>query len=208
MHHINQTQYINWLSLSTALYLAVKTTIALNLFCTFMRSNSVSQHLCIFLSFTEWSWDRWYNFLKQNTTVEPGTNPDVLIFNAGITPDFILSFSAEDRCYKNNLHRFRFIFWISVKWSFLFGKWNEYNVILEINPAIEIILGKRSPNLLFAQAMNSNCKIANFSKINWKSSTSQVFCSKDQFWPSDFPQSMQREHVFKNIIVHYGCTNT
>lgn len=173
-----------------------------------MRNNSVSQHFCTLLSFTNWSWDRWYNFLKQNTTLEPGMNPDVLIFNAGIIPDFILSFSAEDRCHKNNLHCFRFIFWISVERPFLFGKWNEYNVILEINPAIEIMLGKRSPNLLFAQAMNSNSKIANFSKIKWKSSTSWFFCLKDQFWTSDFPQCMQKEHVFKNFVVHYGCTNT
>lgn len=119
----------------------------------------------------------------------------------------LLSFSAEDRCFKNNLHCFRFIFQISVECSFIFCKWNEYNVILEINPVIEIMLGEKNSNLLFARAMNSNIKIANFSKINRKSSTSWFFCLKDQFWTSDFPQSMQKEHIFK-IIVHYGCTNT
>lgn len=173
-----------------------------------MRNNSVLQHFSAFLSVTDWSWDRWSNFLKQNTTATPGTNPDVLICNAGIIPDFILSFRAEDRCYKNNLHSFRFIFWTSVEWSFLLGKRNEYDVILEINPVIEIMLGKRKLNLLFAQAMNSNFKIANFSKINWNSSTSQFFCLKDQFWTSDFPQSMQKEHFFINIIIYYGCMNT
>lgn len=45
-------------------------------------------------------------------------NPDVLIFNAGIIPDFIPSFNAEDGCYKNNLHCFRFIFWILVNGLF------------------------------------------------------------------------------------------
>lgn len=70
------------------------------------------------------------------------------------------------------------------------------------------MLGKRNPSLVFAQAKNSNFKIANFSKINWKSSTSQIFCLKDQFWTSDFPQRMLKEQVFKNILVHYWCTNT
>lgn len=135
--------------LRTALDLAAKTITQLSSYFSLMRNNCPSQHFCTFLSSTDWSWDRWHNFLKQNTTVEPGTNPDVLIFNAGIIPDFVLSFSAEDRCYKNNLHCFSFIFWISEEWSFSFGKWNQYNIILKINPAIEIILGRRNPNLLF-----------------------------------------------------------
>lgn len=56
-------------------------------------------------------------------------NPDVFIFNAGIIPDFIPSFSVEDRCYKNNLHCFRFIFWISVKLFFFFNLESEMNTM-------------------------------------------------------------------------------
>lgn len=81
-------------------------------------SHNTRAHLLVLQSEAE----RSHNFPNQNTTAEPETNSDVLIFNAGIIPDSILPFSAEDRCYKNNLHHFWFIFRISVEWSFLFGK--------------------------------------------------------------------------------------
>lgn len=96
-------------------------------------------------------------------------------------------------------------FWISVEWIFLFGKWNEYNIMPEINHTgqpLKLCLKKRPlACYLYRQMPISKQQIAakqigKVSAYTWKSSSEH-----------NFPQSMQKEHVFKNIVAHYWCMN-
>lgn len=83
--------------LSLSLHLAIE-TITLNLLniCHGAPNTSVSHNTCAHLFVLQSEAERSHNFPNQHTTTEPEINSDVLIFNAGIIPDFILSFSAED----------------------------------------------------------------------------------------------------------------